>query len=425
MLNRIITYTIALLSLLLHCPVSALTLDEAISLARENLPSYKAALIKVKSSEALYNASLGPFLPGLDASTSQKRFYTSVGEFATRSYDLTLSYTLFDGGRRSSNRNIARLTLHNDSEDLRKTLIDLEYNVKTAFYSALARKEILEQRKIQLEDAMKDYEVAEGRRKFGVAKLSDVLQASVRLEQARFNLVQAEGDYKKTLFELYSLTGSALDSGYGIEGALNTDIKPPGLKRLSEAVLQKPEIKQAENLFKISENNKSLAASAFYPSVSTEAAYTKTGGGGFRFSYPEEKTVGFSARWNIFELGKFFKYSSSKLETDVTIEKLNDIKRQLLLDVYKTYEDFLTVSRQLAVSRQQLKNAEHNYSQALGEYKVGKADILSLVQAESQLASAREQMVNSKLNFNLSLSLLERTAGIRFSESAQENKVLH
>jgi outer membrane protein len=395
----------------------SLTLDEAISLAKETLPFYKASVIKTKSSEALYNASLGPYLPSLDASTVQQRFYTSAVEFPTGSYDMTLSYTLFDGGNRKASRNIAWLNFDISKEDLRKNLLDVEFNVKTAFYTAIARRDTLEQRKIQLQDAQKDYEVAEGRYKFGVAKLSDVLQASVRLEQARFALVQAEGDFKKAILELNSLIGKPLDSQPEIQGALEMAVTLPDRDKLSRVVMMRPEIKQAEDSLKISENNRSLSLSSFYPIISTNASYQKTTGGirvlaTGQGAIPEEKVLGITATWNIFELGKFFRLKSSGLEKDVSSEQLNDFKRQILLDVHKTYEDLITASNNLKVAQQQFKQAEQNYAQAFGEYKVGKGDILSLVQAESLLANAREQLISSRLNLIVSRSLLERIAGI-------------
>lgn len=395
----------------------ALTLDEAISLAKETLPFYRASVIKTKSTEALYKASLGPYLPSLDASTLQQRFYTSPAEFPSSTTDVTLSYTLFDGGNRKASRNIAWLNFDISKEDLRKSLLDLEFNVKIAFYSAIARRDALEQRKIQLQDAKKDYEVAEGRYKFGVSRLLDVLQASVRLEQARFALVQAEGDFKKALLELNSLIGKPLDSQHEIQGSLDMEVKLPERDKVSSAILQRPELKQAEDSLKISENNKSISLSTFYPIISTNASYQKTSGGlrGLatgQGAIREENILGITAAWNIFELGKFFRVKSSELEKDVALENLNDLKRQLLLDVNKAYEDLVTASSNLKVAQQQIKQAEQNYSQAFGEYKVGKADILSLVQAESLLATAREQLISSRLNLISSKVSLERIAGI-------------
>ena len=72
----------------------------------------------------------------------------------------------------------------------------------------------------------------------------------------------------------------------------------------------------------------------------------------------------------------------------------------------------MTASRNVKVAIEQDKQAQQNYDQAFGEYKVGKGDILSLVFAETLLSQAREQMVSSALNLYLSKALLERTAGI-------------
>jgi outer membrane protein TolC len=414
----IFVYAIIVSVVLISHASYPLTLDEAISLAKETLPFYKASVIRTQSTEALYHASLGPYLPSLDASTVQRRFYTSPDVFQTSSYDVTLSYILFDGGNRKASRNIAWLNFDISKEELRTTLLDLEFNVKSAFYTAIARRDTLEQRNIQLQDAQKDYEVAEGRYKFGVAKLLDVLQASVRLEQARFSLVQAKGDFKKALLELNSLIGKPLDSQYDIEGSIDVEIKLPEREKLSDAVLQRPEIKQAEDSLKIAENNKSLSLSTFFPVISADASYQKTSGGirGLatgETAIPEEKILGITATWNIFELGKFFRVKSSELEKGVALENLNDLKRQLLLDINKAYEDLITALNNLKVAQQQLKQAELNYSQAFGEYKVGKADILSLVQAESLLATAREQLINSQLNLISSKVSLERIAGIQ------------
>lgn len=390
----------------------SLTLDEAIILAKENLPSYKASLIRVKSTEALYSASLSPYLPSLDASASDGRIFTSAGEFKTRNYTLALSYTLFDWGNRKANRDISRLNLNVSREDLKKNLLDLEFNVKVAFYTVIAQKDALEQRKIQLQDAQKDYEVADGRYTFGVAKLSDVLQSSVRLEQAKFNVIQSEGDFKKALSELNSLTGKPLESEYDIQGSLEQDIRIPDISNLYDVTLLRPEVKQAQNAVKIAENNRSIIRSTFLPAFSVTSSYIKTDGNRIGTSFEEEKTTTLNATWNIFELGKFFRFRSSEFEKNVSLENLNELKRQLLLDVQKTFEDFRTSLNKLKVAQQQLKQAEYNYSQAFGEYKVGKADILSLVQAESLLASAREQLVSSRLNLMLSKALLERVSGV-------------
>lgn len=403
----------SLIIFLFFTPSFSLTIDEAIEMAKRNLPYYRAAELKIMATESLYNATLSPYLPSLDVSTLQSRHYSSSFDYDTRNYEVKLSYTIFDGGIRKNEREIAFLNLDIDKEELRKSLLDLEYQVKTAFYSAMATKEILELRRVQLRDAEKDHEVAEGRYKFGVARLSDVLQASVRLQQARFNLTQAEGDLKKTLNELNSLLGRDLEAPYDLQGFLIGEIDLPERGLLIESGLKGPEVIQAERSLKITERNRSKGISPFYPVISLSASYIKTETGIFQFSFPEEKRVELSATWNIFELGKFFRLKAIKSEEEVSAERLREIKRRTILNIYKAMEDLLTSMSKVKVAEEQLKQATYNYEQAFGEYKVGKADILSLVQAESQLATAREQLINTRLSVILSKATLEKIAAIK------------
>jgi outer membrane protein TolC len=401
----------------------SLTLEEAVSLAKENLPSYQASLIGVQSTEALYKASLSPYLPTLDASTSHSHTYLSDDDYTSRFYDITLSYTLFDGGNRWSNKNIARLNLDISEESLRENLLSLELNVKISFYTAIALEKTVEQRKIQLVDAEKDYKIAEGRHELGAAKLSDVLQASVRLEQAKLDVIQSEGDLKKAYSDLNSLIGRPLDDEYILDGSLDLVAHLPEREQIARAALQRPDIKQAEYSHKIASYTKSLSASALFPTLSAHASYIKSSGGISGSIFPEEKVASLTATWNIFELANYFNLKSSRLEENVALENLSDLKRQVLLDTYKAYEDFITASNTITVAQQRLKNAEHNFSQARGEYKVGKGDILSLVVAERALADSREQLIISKLALMLSKALLENIAGVSKLEShMNENK---
>jgi outer membrane protein len=413
--------TFVVLMLFLPCSPSAMNIEEALSLARESLPSYKASELRVKSSEELYKASLGPYFPTIDATAQWDHHYT-VEEFSSQTYNLIAQYTVFDGGRRKANRGIALLNLDTDREGMRNTLIDLSFNVKVAFFTVIAQKEILGQRNIELQNARKIFEVAEGRYKYGVAKLSDVLQASVRLEQSRFNVIQSQGDLSKAYSDLNSLTGKPLGSGYEIEGSLEILFTLPERERLLKYALERPEIKQAENVVKVSMLNRSLTDSAFFPVFNASAAYQNSSGGllGVAIGGPvfkEDKILGISATWNLFELGKFFRHRSSKIDEHTAQERLSEAKRTVALDVSKACEDFITASNQLQVAQEQVRQADYNYSQAFGEYKVGKGDILSLVQAETLLANAREQLTASKLNLVLSGALIERITGIESLDS--------
>ena len=404
----------------------ALSLEEALSLAKSNLPSYQAQAARVRSSEALYNATLGAYVPSVDASGAAIRRDIAGLDSSSNNVDVTASLRLFDY-KRGYTRDISRYNFNAEQEGLRRSLLDLEFSVKSSFYTTLAARGILAQRKIQLDNAQKNYEVAEGRRKFGVAKLSDVLQVSVRLEQARFNLVQAEGSLQKSLSELSSLIGRPVTDAAELQGVLTFDVVLPEEKRLEEALLRRPEILQAELAVKRAESAEGISTGDFLPVVSGNLSYSRTdtsipaSTSSSVYGNPyEDRSASLLATWNLFELGKFYRRKAASIDTLTAAKTLKETERSLRLELRKSYEDFLTASRNVKVADEQLKQALQNYDQAFGEYKVGKGDILSVVIAETLLSQAREQDVQAKLSLYLAKALLERVSGVESLEALQQ-----
>ncbi|MBU4153139.1 MAG: TolC family protein [Proteobacteria bacterium] len=398
---------------------SGLSLDEAVTNARNSLPIYQASQQKVAATEALYTASLSPYLPTIDGSASENQHHSSAETYNSKNYKVAVSYTVFDGGKRLANRKIAGSNLTVDQQETRKSEIELVSTVTTAFYSAIAQRDIVKQRNLQFQFAEKDHNIAKGRHKLGYVKLSDVLQASVRLEQARFNIIEAEGDYRKALSELNSLMGLPLQDIHDLTGSMNDAISPPDESQINEAAKNRPEIIQARTAIDISKDTKLLAKSAFYPVVSASAAHDKNDSELYQTSYPEEQIIGFSANWNFFEWGKYYKVVAARHEVSAAELRLQEAQRKVLLDLSKAKDDFITSSDMLKVADQQIVHAEHNYNQALGEYKAGKGDILSLVQAESLLADAKGQLITAKLDVILSKVQWEKVAGLSASDITQ------
>ena len=404
----------------------ALTLDEALSLAKSNLPAYQAQAARVQSSEALYKASYGAYVPSVDAAGTAIRRDIAGYDSSTNNFDVTASLKLFDY-KRGYNRDLSRYTFNTEQEGLRRSLLDLEFSVKSSFYTTVANRGILQQRRIQLENARKNYEVAEGRRQFGVAKLSDVLQVSVRLEQARFNLVQAEGSLQKSLSELSSLIGTPVTDAADLQGALTFELALPDEKLLEQALLRRPEILQAELAVKRAQSAEGISTGDFLPVVSGNLSYSRTdtsnpaSTSASIYGNPyEDRSASLLATWNLFELGKFYRRKAASIDTLTAAKTLKETERSLRLELRKSYEDFITASRNVNVAEEQLKQALQNYDQAFGEYKVGKGDILSVVFAETLLAQAREQDVQAKLNLYLAKALLERVSGIERLDALQD-----
>jgi outer membrane protein TolC len=111
--------SLVLIQLIVTAPVPspALTLEEALSLAKSNLPAYQAQAARVQSSEALYKASLGAYVPSVDASGIASRRDIAGYDSSTNSADVTASLRLFDY-KRGHTRDITRYNYNAEQEEI-------------------------------------------------------------------------------------------------------------------------------------------------------------------------------------------------------------------------------------------------------------------------------------------------------------------
>jgi len=393
----------------------ALTLDEAVALARKNLPAHQAVKTRVLSAEARATESLSPYFPTLDLSGSENRIREtspSDDSYSASQFDATVSYLVYDFGKRRAGREIALLDLATAREEVSRSGLDLEYGVKAAYYTLVAQRGIRDQRRLQLDNARTDHEVASGRYGLGVAKRSDVLKASVRLKQAEYDLRAAEGAYLKALNTLNSLIGR--DPGASDDLATPLLSSPPRIDEqgLVEAARGRPEVQQAAKAVEISQRNEDLIRGTFLPDITLDAGYSSfETGGSLMDTSSEESIAGLRATWNVFEFGKIFRKRAATTDTEAARHILAETERQVFLEVRNAREDLVTAQESLVLAEDQLRDAEFSYRQALGEYRVGTGDILSLVQAETDLARSREQHVAALFDLSLSVTALERAVG--------------
>lgn len=393
-------------------PSFALTLEEAVREALATHPLVKAAEEDLQARKALERSSLSPYVPSVDFSGSVNQISRDDIEDRRDQSSLEAEYLLFDGGTRYADRSVAKIQLAQAEESFRASRLDVVRNVCEAFFLVLARTRILAERTIQVEDARKDLEIAEGRYRLGVAMKSDVLQAAVRYEESLYEKSGAEGDLSTARATLWSLVGRPLDAGEEAEGALEylgTLKDREALLALTEA--QRPEVRLARLGVTLADIQYQKTRSPFLPKIAAQAAYTSNDGTGVYAEVYDEKRVGLTASWNLFRVDKFYDRKAASAQLQAARERLLEALRQGRLECYSRYDKALTARRNVDLARSVLVQAEHNYQQALGEYRVGKGDVLSLVRAESALGTARVRLQEALGAWNVSLVELQRAVG--------------
>ncbi len=408
---------VALLSVVVLVAASAtssraLTLEEALAEALATHPQIKAAEEDLRARKALERSSLSPYVPSLDLTGSVDRVSRGPIDDRRDQTSLGAEYLLFDGGARFSDRSAARIQLARAQEALRAARLDVIRDVSVAFFQVLARTRIVAERTLQVEDARKDLEIAEGRYRLGVAMKSDVLQASVRYEEALFEKNSAEGDLSTAQATLRSVVGRPLDSVVEAVGSLETLGTLKDRERLLAFTEERPEVRQARLDVTLAESQVHRTRSPFLPKVTADAAYTRNDGTGYFEDLDDEKRVGVRASWNLFRLDKFSNRQAALAQLQAAKDRLSEALRQSRLECYSRYDRALTARRNVDLARSVLVQAEHNYRQALGEYRVGKGDVLSLVRAESALGAARVRLQESLGGWNVTLAELQRAVGV-------------
>ncbi len=413
-----------LLLLLLFTPnLYSITLDEAIKRGLEVSLPIKEQKETIRSSEYQYNSTLDPYLPKANIQTGYTRYLHGGPDSSSRTsetrgglgkdiYNTTtsLSYRLYDGGQRSARRQGSISVVGREKDKLESVRNDILFNIKTAFFTALGKKSIVEKRKEAYETSKKILELTKARYEAGVAKKSDVLQSEVRLSSSKIELFDAQKDFEKAIEDLNSLLLFGPDDKLDVEGNLASPSLMENIDSLVEKALRsRPDVnyqlKEIERLDTVYQEKKS----EWYPKLDAELQQSRLD----KTTIPNNRqdTFGLTLTYPLFDgVGRLYNMKAAASDVSAAKFRLEEIKRNVRLEITKAYKDYELSMENIRLYSELLREADTNFEQAFGEYKVGRGDILTLLQAEKDLARARENLVASLYQANNALAYLKKVA---------------
>ncbi len=421
-LNKSMKIIISFLAVFLFMPmgVFSITLDDAIQKAIGVSLPIKEQKETVKSREYSYISTIDPYLPQIDIKGSYTRYLNDVSKQSTGTginigrdaYGATgsVSYRLFDGGLRYAQRKGAYSLMGKELEKLEGIKVDVLYYVKNAFFSALGKKTVVEKRQEAYETAKKVYDLTNGRFEEGVAKKSDVLQAEVQASAAMIDVVDAQTDYAKALEDLKSLLLIDPDEEENVEGILEIpDFQENYEKLVQWAINKRPDVaaqtKEVERLNMVYKEKKS----EWFPKIDAQLQQQRQD----KTFFPDGRQDTFMLNFTfpVFDgVGRYYNVQGASKDVQAAKFKLEEIKRNVKLDIIKAYKDYKLSLESIRMYSELLRQSVSNFDQAFGEYKAGKGDILSLLQAEKDWAKAKENLVISMYKSNNALAFLEKVS---------------
>ena len=402
-------------------PSEKLSLSDVMEMAICQNPELKMSYLSTQISGAGYGVSLGNYLPSVTISgnigheTGKEDAGTS-DDGADISANARLSWLLLDFGERGATRKKMKAFLEASDHSYNDNLQTLLYKVSSAYYALLSAKENHEGLLKSEEASKKAYEEASSRHTLGLVPLSDKLQAETAYAQAQLATTIASKQIRLRQGELANL----------LNVSPNTDLK---LARPSKKISDKETADDFKKMIQIAfENRQDLKAlqkdktaakenitavrSEGLPTLSASASSGLTDD--IRDSNRNHYTgsIGLTLSFPIFTgFSQTYKEGQARFEYERTGAELTALENRIQNDVWTAIQEYETSFKTHTISKTLLKSAEESERVAFASYKVGKMNIISLLDAQSQLAQARVEYSTSFYNFLTSKAALLKALG--------------
>jgi outer membrane protein len=391
-----------------------LGLPDVVNLALCNNPQTRVAWANSRVQAAQVGVSKAGYLPSATLSASADHILSgSTIGVDQRNVSVTLSYLLYDFGSRSANLEYSRQLLAAASATQDSTVQAVFLAAVQAFYQAQATYAALDAA-IESEHAAKEsFAAAEARYLAGSATPADKLQAQTAYSQATLNRITIEGNQKNAQGALANMLG--LDANRNVSLATANTVAIPNsfegdIAALIEAARQhRPDLQAAAAQVKAAEASADAARAAGRPTIYLTASANQYNIAGIN---SHNSLVGINLNVPIFSgFSTTYHVRAAEAQVDASNGQLEQLRLQVALDVWTAYQNLTTATQSLRTTADLLSSAEQSARVALGRYKAGVGSILDVLNAQSALASARQQRIQSTFDWNLNRATLAQAMG--------------
>ncbi len=340
-------------------------------------------------------------------------------------YNVQSNWNLFAGFSKISGYKSARSNLQSAEAMEQYNREVVAQNVASAYYDLLRYERLLEVALETRDLAAKELERSETYFRLGSVAKSDVLQARVRLENTRLDVVRAENAVAQAFADLAYAMGQPLAQRVDIDRSpLEPDFALEDLGSLySEAMQNRLDLKSQEYAVAASKNDITTAGGNLWPRIDLFASYRRQRNESpFRFGAQESDNLryGYQVTWNVFDrmttLTNRSKAKASRRIAEYTLEQYRpDVQRE----IRQLYNNLIEARESASVSRETIIQSQEELRLAQERFRVGAGTSLDRIVAEVNLANSRAQEVQAICDFLIGRVQLIRAVG-RFSQLLEE-----
>ncbi len=415
-----------------------LSLDEALRTAREQQPQLRAARAQTRAATARAGEARSGYLPKVDAQAQYQRATTNfllspmmVHTPLTKGYhannqlglDDTVNYYVFgvtatqliyDFGRVPALMAQGDAGVDASQADVRAAEQTIALNVRLAYYSALATKQLVQVGDNAVQNQQRHVDQVRRFVEQGQRTRFDLSSMELNLANAQLGLVRARDALSTAKVRLATAMGS--DSSYDFDL-----VEPPddtqGLERSSAEELERIAIQRRPELAKIAaqvraQQSAGRAARAGYlPTLSAVGNVTAAKVEGFGAGY--DWYVGVGLTWNLFG-GMLTTRQSEEADAsaDAAVAQRESLRQAIRAEIQEQLLAITDARQRQDVSDRAVATATERLHQAEDRLQTGAGDALDLDDAQVTLTNAEAQSVQARYDLAIARARLRHAVGV-------------
>ncbi len=418
-----------------------ISLDEALKTAIENQPQLRQAKATVAAAKALADEAFAPLLPqvtgtgtytrktgnfaqnpGLtppsisSTSTTSTKPAPAPSPFTTYNYfnfGVSVNQLIYDFNYTKGAYDAAKMTITSQEKTERATLLQVQLNVRTAYFAARAYKALVKVAQETLENQQSHLAQTQGFVDVGTHPEIDLALARTNVANARVQLITAENNYETGKAQLNLAMGVEMPTTYDVSDETSSALEGEDQSLdnlLAEARKARPEIASLESQIRSQELTLSSYKGQYWPSLGVSTGLTDAG------SY----ITNLKWNWNAALTLTWLLYQGGLTMAEVRDAHANILGLQAQLDAEKNQVRLEVDQARLAVRATKattdaaddaITNAREQLRLAEGRYQTGVGNAIELSDSQLALTNALAQKIQADYNLATARAQLIKALG--------------
>lgn len=311
---------------------------------------------------------------------------------------LSLMQPLYTGGRILESIRLAKLQQSMNIHQSELLLSSVCYQTDIQYWNTVARSELVRIAMDYRSSVASLVQTIRERVEVGLVDPQDLLMAEVKLNEAEYQVLQAQSYFETGRMALNSLIGVELKAQTQVQDSIPAVILSDDLL-LSNAG-NRPELMMAHDRIKMAESSGKLTDSKYKPQlyVGVDGSYSSPG---YNFKSDLDPNYAVYAKLSVplFEWGKRRNEKrSSALKIGMANDYLNKVTDTVNLEVQSAHTSLSQAMQQVNLTGNSLEKARENEQKALERYDEGKTSIMEVIEAQTYRQTSQINYVQAKVS---------------------------